>query len=466
MSWRNTTILFVLAVLAVSLAWWTSPDDAAAQRGARATATLPGIERMPIEDVQRIEFAWRDGRTMTFEREQRAWMQTEPFRYPLDGYRMRQLITAAQEVEVLDRIDPGAFSEEFTPAGLGFDPHELRVRYVWDDGEAEYALGRRGIAGRAYLRAANDEAVLVTSQHLHERLLAQRPETWRDRTLFRDVSIELDRIIREEGSSRIVMERDRRDWLIREPVTTRADREGIERYVNAIAGARAGGFILDHPSDLARFGLHAPVGRLRIVGSRVAPGEGERADGDEAEPERVAFEQALLVGSTAGGGTQDRFAMLEGSPVVIRLPARALAGLFMPLSELVDPTATGVPAADVRSLQVNGPEGTFLLQREMTRWIAPDHNDRRVTAEDVAELLEQLTEHRAPEMVVSEYPQELHVATITLFGYDRRPLDTVRVAYDPEIRRWALENGDNILRVQASGYEIKLTPGEFGLPGE
>ena len=470
MSWRSTFILTVLAALIVLLVWLTQPGDASGGRGGSTDTALPGVAEMPAEEVTRIELRYRDGRAMSFERDGRNWRQTEPFAYPLDAYRIRQLVTAAREVRVYDRIDAASFSEEFTPAGLGLEPGEVRIRYGWAGGEVEYALGRRGIGGRAYIRAVEDDGIFVASQQMHERILETDPREWRDRTLFRDVSIELDRIVREEGSARIVIERDRREWFLREPVATRADRERIEEYMMGLAGARAGGFVLDEPGDLARFGLHAPAGRIEIVGSRLVPRSDRSSANDDADDHddlvRFAFTQGLLVGSPAGGGTQDRYGKLEGSPAVLRLPARTIVRLFAPLSELVDPTGTGARAADVRRLRIDGPTGAFHLERDLNRWIAPDHDDRRVSTEDVEELLEQVTTLRAPELVVSEYPQELHVASITLFGFDRRPLDTVRVAYDPDLQRWAFENGDNVLRVQGPGFQIKLSPDEFGLPGD
>ncbi|TVQ55178.1 MAG: DUF4340 domain-containing protein [Phycisphaerales bacterium] len=470
MSWRSTIFLILLAAFILVVVWLTQPDDASARRSGPTDAALPGTAEMPTDEVTRIELRYRDGRTMIFKRDGRNWQQTEPFAYPLDAYRIRQLINAAREVRVYDQIAAASFSEEFTPAGLGLEPGEVRIRYGWADGEVEYALGRRGIGGRAYIRAVEDDAIFVASQNMHERILETDPREWRDRTLFRDVSIELDRIVREEGSARVVIERDRREWFLREPVSTRADRERIEEYISGLAGARAGGFVLDEPGDLARFGLHAPAGRIEIVGSRLVPRSDQPSASDGADndddPERVEFSQGLLVGSPAGGGTQDRYGKLEGSPAVIRLPAQTIVRLFAPLSELVDPTGTGAHAADVRRLRIDGPEGVFHLERALNRWIAPDHDDRRVSTEDVEELLEHLTTLRAPELVVNEYPQELHVASITLFGFDRRPLDTVRVAYDPDIQRWAFENGDNILRVQGPGFGIKLTPEEFGLPDD
>jgi hypothetical protein len=58
-----------------------------------------------------------------------------------------------------------------------------------------------------------------------------------------------------------------------------------------------------------------------------------------------------------------------------------------------------------------------------------------------------------------------------MFGFDSRPIDTVRVARVPGAGRsatgegWALENGDNVLRLLPPGVEPPLTAEAFGLYG-
>ena len=63
------------------------------------------------------------------------------------------------------------------------------------------------------------------------------------------------------------------------------------------------------------------------------------------------------------------------------------------------------------------------------------------------------------------YPRDSQVATITMYGFDARPLDTVRVARDPETGAWALDNGDDVLRIFPAETTIPLTPDDFGLGG-
>ena len=52
---------------------------------------------------------------------------------------------------------------------------------------------------------------------------------------------------------------------------------------------------------------------------------------------------------------------------------------------------------------------------------------------------------------------------VILYGFDGRPIDTVRIALDPKGGNWALENGDDVLRVFDASFDLPLAPSEFGL---
>ncbi len=154
--------------------------------------------------------------------------------------------------------------------------------------------------------------------------------------------------------------------------------------------------------------------------------------------------------------------MMEGRAVVVRLPEPVVRAFFRSAEGLVDPTGTGVPAADVKTIVINNAEGELRFQRDLGRWRALE-SATEVASESVQELLEILTTRRAPEVEFKPYPRELERATVILLGINDRPLDTVRILHEPESDRWALENGDDVLRILGPGLQIPLTRAEFGL---
>ena len=67
--------------------------------------------------------------------------------------------------------------------------------------------------------------------------------------------------------------------------------------------------------------------------------------------------------------------------------------------------------------------------------------------------------------IMESYPRELEAGTITLLGYDQRPLDTVRVLRETPAdgSRWGLENGDGVIRIHPTLLTVPLVDRDWGL---
>jgi hypothetical protein len=158
--------------------------------------------------------------------------------------------------------------------------------------------------------------------------------------------------------------------------------------------------------------------------------------------------------------SEDRFGMIEGRPVVVRLPEALLRAVFPKALDLVAPTGSGVLAADVKAVVVRGPDGDVRLERDLDRWIAPDRGGAEVPAKQAETLLELLTARRADEVIVD--PARRFSTIVTLYGFDGKPRDTVRIDRD-EDGRLVLENGDGVLRLFPRDVAAPLRAADFGL---
>ena len=448
MSFKPTIVVVVLAVIGVAvvvLLRQGEPEASPTQREALLSAA-----QLPVDAVTRITLERRGDPELVFVRGADGWTQTEPFAHPMDPFSIRRLAALAGQLEVVKRLAPG----DLQGIDLGLQPPRATVTYEWPHGTLGLHLGRRAVAGRSYLKIAGEPDVLVIRGELHERAVQMDPKGWRDRTIFPGVSPDADQIILDDGSTRTVLRRERRQWTMSEPVRTRVDDLALGELLSALGRAVSGGFILDEPQDLARFGLDEPAGSVTVVSTRAVPGDGE--------PRRETRTLRLLVGARMGVGAEDRFGMVEGRPVVVRLPEAVLLAFFRPVVSLIDPTASGVLAANVKSLIVRGPDREVRLERDLERWVAPEHGVA-VNSEIVERLLEFLTQRRSDRIDVMSYPRDSQVATITMYGFDARPLDTVRVARDPETGAWTLDNGDDVRRIFPAETTIPLIPADFGL---
>ena len=461
MNTRPTIIAFlaaVIAVVAVVMFGELKPLDTAAADGERPF--LQNDDVIPVDDVDRIILQRdEDDVEYVWERNGAEWTQVAPFEHPMVPYSMRQYVVRANELvnHGTVKFDDSALSMN----DLALETPRATIRYEWgDNGSLELKLGRRGIAGRAYVQhAGENQPVAVVSQGLHERIFDFSPVEAREARLFPDVSIDADRIERRVFDQVMVLERKRSRWQMNEPAATRVDDSMFNQYLETLAKARAVAFIRDQPDQLGSYGLAEPVAELTIVTSETIL--------EDDKPVRVSGSQTLFLGSGCGGGTQDRFAMLEGRPTVFRLSGAAINGLFAEAAFIVDPTGSDARIEDIRSIRIDGPEGAFTLARAASvgtdTWIAPDHDNVQVSASLIAQLVDQLTTLRASGVEFAEYPTNLNVATVTFFGNDRRAFDTVRIARDPATGNWALENGDSVLRILPPSIEFRVTPRAFDL---
>ncbi len=454
----STIIVLLAASFGVGAMLWVSRGDGQPSLVEATSRRLLTLSQLPIDQVTRIAVKRGDDEAWVFQRTESAWKQVEPFEYPMDPFSIRQIASLARELEVVETIDPQAFGSAQDLASVSLHPPLAQVRYEWPGGTVTLELGRRSLANRAYLSVAGDPAIYVVGQQLHERAIEMDSREWRDRTVFRGVGPEAARIELQYGTSnKLVLARERKEWKMIEPVRTRVDPVGLDAFLQALGTARVGGFILDQPPDLSKFGLTVPAMTLTVVTSdqpASAPGAGASS-----------MSQRLLVGGRVGAGSQDRFAMIEGRPVVVKLTEPVLRALIRQPQDLAAPTASGVQPADVKTIIIRHQGAELKLQRELERWRAPEHQDvTEVSSALVQELLDHLTALRASNIELREYPRDQEVGTMTLYGFDEKALDTIRIARDPQTNYWYMDNGDNVLRVYPAGLKLRMTPSDFGLP--
>ena len=454
MSWKPTIVVLLLATLGVVIAvpLWRSDQSS------RGTVTGPTLllsrDRLPIDDVHTITLRRADEQALVFQRGESGWQQSEPFAHPMDRFSIRQLLVQTARVEVTERLSSQQLQGGRSEAALALDPPQAELTLQWPQGAVTLQFGRRGVAGRWYVRIAGFEHVYVATGDLHDRVVQMNPKEWRDRTIFAGADVDAKTIIIQQGDQRTVLQKGRKRWRMTEPSSTRLSELAQDEFFQALGRARSAGFILDQPDDLAQFGLAEPIASLKVVTERV------EARGEELV--RVETTQRLLVGARRGIGSEDRFGMIEGRPVVIQLSEAVLREFFRSPESLISLTASGVVPADVKTLIIRSRQSELRLVRDLDQWRAPAFA-ADVPAASVNELLQQLTTLQASQIKREDYPFELEIATITMRGFDNKPIDTVRIVRWPDTGRWGLENGDNVLRIFPESLHLLLTPSDFGL---
>ena len=444
MRWTTAAVMWVLAIASVLTAWWWWPDRSPSNDRVELDAPIA----LPMDSIARIDLD-NNGQQWAFVREPDGWWQTFPFRHRMNTDLLMAIPSAAQSLTVRDAIDPQA-SALPSAASLGLDPPVASVRLTGDASTdhaiREVNLGRWGMAGHAWVSRGDDGPVLVVDGTLHELLASEPPQTWRDLRLFPWVSVDADRLERTVSGETLSLARDGRSWRILSPLPTRADAQAVMQHLSEIAGVTAEAVLLDQPSDIGAFGLAPPIARVYVASGN--------------------HESTLLVGERVGGASQDRYGMIEGVPSILRVSAKNVGRLLGDPTALVDHMGTDVAQPDVAAIRIRTMGWDLLLERSLGQW--REHGGGEVVSSAVERLLTGLLATRAVEVALHEtYPQELEVAVVTLIDADGGPLDTVRLLREPlppeAHGRWALENGDRVLRILPEGVDLPVQPVDFGL---
>jgi hypothetical protein len=391
--------------------------------------TLVGSSSIRFDSVDSISIQ-RDGKLFVFEKQNASWSQTKPFSMQMDIVSMLDLIEAVQGVQVLGQLE-GTASSDVTGVSEGANAITL------SDGSSEITvtLGRKTLGGRAYARFQDDKIVIV-DHSLHRRAIDMDHRLWRDVRLFPNFAVDGMRIERIIDGDSMVIDRNTGRWEMREPVATRVDQELFSEWVGRLAGARVDGYVLDSPSDYSMFGLEQPAAIFSAT-------------------DRIGIKRTLLIGGRVSAGSQDRYVMLEGQPVVFSMKWDSLSGLFPVPEMFVDATGSGVSRFDVKRvfIRVGGTEQVFT--RELERWV--DANGVQTDNSKIDGMLTWVLDSKPPSVALGVYPRNDEVASVTLVGFDSSPLDTVRIALD-QSGQWILENGDNVLRIHPPEAGSALAP--------
>ncbi len=440
----------VIAIWSLALisffVWWMIREAGNTSSGSTRVLLESGV---PQDQVEEITLEYGGDRTLRFVRDGVSWRQVEPFSVGVDAFSARQIAVVASSLKSSDFVEIGDDQAGLEQAArLGFDEPAVRVTWRWGDQSRVLVLGNRTLAGRGWARLEGEKVAWLVESSLHERLIDMDSRLWRDRALLSEAGVETRGIEITVGDASVRLKSELDGWRLTSPVTARGDAAAISEWLSEVSRASTEGYLFDRPRSLDPFGLEPPVAVVRLT-------------------QRDGTTRCVLIGDPIGVGSTERYGLVEGSPTILRLNEDAQKSLVPSAALFVDPTGTAVGRQDVGSLEVRPVEGAdFTLTRDFDRWILEfdgKEGSVEVPRQAVEGLLGQLTSARASEIEFLEYPSELEYAVVILFDLDGLPLDTVRVIRDPNDGRWALENGDGVLRIFPPGMQPALRPADFGV---
>ncbi len=159
MSVKPTIVVVVLAVIGTAAAMYVLRTERQSVPRLDQPALLITQQQLPVAAVTRITRRRSADPTMVFQRTGRSWTQTEPFPHPLDFFSIRQMLVLAAGLEIAQRIGPNKLRGGFSESALGLLPPKAQLTFDSLGGSLTLSFGRRGAAGRSYLRIAGDQTV-------------------------------------------------------------------------------------------------------------------------------------------------------------------------------------------------------------------------------------------------------------------------------------------------------------------
>ena len=423
---RDMVILLVLAVCSLILFILSDNQETEGSLNRLEPFVHEGLIQFDL--VNKIEIEEQSDQVV-FERLEGDWWQTIPFRVRMNNGAIRRILQTIQSALIVGSIEQNNNSDVI---GLG----GLSNSVTLFDGEKElsFSLGRKTLGGRAYAQLRGQRPVVI-EQSMHRRILDTDHKRWRDAHLFPDFAIDGVRIERFVNGDRLVIDRSSGVWEMLQPVSTRIDQEALLDWVGLIATVQVDSYVVDEPKDLSLFGLSNPVASFSVINK----------DGSEVE---------ILLGGRVSAGTEDRYVMQSGKPVISKVSWKTVAPLFSIPEQFIDTTGSAISPFDVKEMVIRSMGEEYKIIRELDNWTLAGII---VSPDKIKALLNLLINENAKSIAISPYPSEKEFATITFNGFDLLPLDTIRIAREAD-GRILLENGDNVLRFHPIGSDQPLIP--------
>src|SRR5271157_608017 len=259
MNWKPTWILLAAAAVLFAFIWLVERPIRQERLRQASRIILPGFDPASVNSVEIKPRGANEIHAGRMDRTNDLWQMTQPISYPAQGAPIMALLDALAGLEWQERIAAGELKDQpDAQQKFGFTQPQFEVSLQGSGAPRQILIGQSSALGdQVFLEVVgNPDIYLVSAAWLP--LIPLDKDQWRDLSLLNPARLPYQSIqVRSPGRG-FEVERDPTNhlWLMKKPVTARADTARINELLQRLQGLRVRQFVSDDPrADLELYGL-------------------------------------------------------------------------------------------------------------------------------------------------------------------------------------------------------------------
>ena len=257
MNWKSTGILLTTAAVLFAFIWLVERPIRQERLRQASRIILP---RLDPASVNRVEIKPRDASEIhaaRMDRTNNLWEMTQPISYPAQDGPILALIEALAKLEWQERIAASELQDQpDAQEKYGFDRPLFEVALQGFGTSCRILIGQSSALGdQVFLEVVgNPDIYLVGADWL--QLIPSDKNQWRDLSLFDPGRLPYQTIQARSPGRGFELERTNQLWMMKKPVTARADNARINELLERLQRLRVRQFVSDDArADLEMYGL-------------------------------------------------------------------------------------------------------------------------------------------------------------------------------------------------------------------
>ncbi len=340
-------------------------------KSAQARDRVVSLDRATVKAI-RIQ---NDKGAVRVQKDGDVWSITEPLAAPADKQAVDGILASIESARIERRLGAGENRKDYH-----LDPPAATVTLEPAAGAGAQSIGvgdSNPIGGTCFALLPDGKEIAVVSASIGD-VAKKALLDLRDKTVLAFDPWRVTRVRVERGKEALLLQKPEDGWKIQEPFEAPADGPAVNDLLSAAGGMKAASFAAEKASetDLRRFGLSPPEGRLTIL-----------QEGWDAE-------KSILVGRETAGG---RYVKASGRDAVMVVPADFWPKLKPAAGDLRRKDLLGLSQYRVESITAGraGKPALVLARQKDKTWKASGLSAGTVKADTVEALLRTLAELKA-----------------------------------------------------------------------